>query len=74
MSAGIGMYFMALYSAVLSLCLSIEQVFCEPLPTLNFLYGVSMLWTITFICIGVGLVIDGASREENNKGGAKCKQ
>ena len=60
MSASIGAYMLALYSAILSLCVSIEQVFFEPIAVINYLWAVSTLWAITFILIGVGLIFEGA--------------
>ena len=67
MSGGLALYCLALYSALLSLFLSIEQVFFEPIATINYMYSECMLWAITFICIGIGLVIDCAGDEECKK-------
>ena len=66
MSASIGAYLLALYSAILSLCVAIEQVFIEPIATYNYLWAETTLWAITFILIGIGLILESA--------GEDCKQ
>jgi len=66
MSAGLGAILLGLYSAILSLCVAIEQVFGTPIATLNYLWAEVTLWAITFICIGIGLILDSE--------GEDCKQ
>ncbi len=63
MSAGIGAYLLGLYSAILSLCVAIEQVFIEPIPTINYVWAVTTLWAITFILIGIGLILDSEGKD-----------
>ena len=66
MSAGIGAILLGLYSAILSLCVAIEQVFVEAIPTMNYLWAEGSLWGLTFVLIGIGLILDSEGKD--------CKQ
>ena len=57
MNAGTGVLLLAVFSAFLSLCVSIEQVFYEPIPTLNFVWAECSLWGISFVLIGIGVIL-----------------
>ena len=63
MSASIGAYLLALYSAIISLCVSIEEVLFAEIPVLNFVWAEVTLWGLTFILIGIGLILESAGDE-----------
>ena len=45
--------FIALYGAVVSLCVSIRQVFFDPISTVGFVAAQVVLISITIICIAI---------------------
>ena len=55
-------YTLALFNAIMSLCVALDQVFVKPLPVMIFLWAVVTLWSLTFICIGMGLIIESGDK------------
>lgn len=65
MTGKIGALLIALISGIISLALAVEQVFYFEIPTMNYIYAEVVLWLISVVCIGIGVILGEWEKEEH---------